>query len=89
MEITGAPSGALVFILGGLFNSPTPFAGGQLVPIPILLQLVRVADGAGNVSLTIPGGGGPLTAYVQAAAEDPLVFGGFAISNAVQAEVLP
>jgi len=89
MLLTGADPGALVYLLGGVFNTPTPFAGGTLVPIPILVTLLRVADGTGTVSLLVPGGGGPVQVYVQAASPDAGVFGGYALSNAIEASVGP
>ncbi len=89
MEVTGAPSNGLVFLIGGLSNNPTPFEGGTLVPLPILVTLVRVADPSGFVSVSVPGGGGPVTVYIQAAAVDAALPGGYAISNALEALVLP
>jgi hypothetical protein len=89
MDIIGAPAGGLVFIIGGLANNPTPFAGGTLVPLPITLTLVRVANGSGGVSLNVPGGGGPVTVYIQAASTDGGLPGGYAISNTIEADVLP
>ena len=89
LDVTGAPPGGLVFLIGGVFNNPTPFEGGTLVPIPILVTIARVADAGGAVSLGVPGGGGPVTVYVQAAAADGGVPGGYRISNALECDVLP
>jgi hypothetical protein len=41
------------------------------------------------VQVHVPGGGGPLTVTIQAAVEDAGHFGGWALSNALEVELLP
>jgi hypothetical protein len=51
---------------------------------------VPLAVGAdGSVTLVLPGGGGPLSLYLQAVCSDPGQPGAFAISNAVRVDFLP
>jgi hypothetical protein len=89
LEVTGAPASGTVFLLAALQSNPTPFKGGTLVPIPFDLLISVSADGSGGASLPIVGGGGPLTVYVQAAAQDGGQTFGYAMSNALEAQFLP
>jgi hypothetical protein len=89
LAVTGAPPGGLVHLVGGLASHPAPFAGGTLVPSPVLFHLVLAADPAGEAHLTVAGGGGPASVYLQAVAADAGLAGGFALSNALRAELLP
>ncbi|RKY19602.1 MAG: hypothetical protein DRQ55_10220 [Planctomycetota bacterium] len=89
LSVAGAPAGAAVYLLVALSSNPTSFRGGTLVPVPHDLLLALNADGAGAGGLAIPGGGGPLTVFVQAAAADGSQAQGFSISNALQVEFLP
>ena len=74
----------------GLMNNPTPFGGGTLVPIPILLLVPMTTDSDGEVSIPgIPGGGGPATFYIQVVYRDATLPLGFGISNALEVEILP
>jgi len=89
LSLTGAlPNAAVTFFLG-LANDPTPFKGGTLVPLPVLVSVTVQADGAGEFSAPVPGGGGPVTFFIQAVSPDGALPGGFAISNALQVDVLP
>ena len=60
LDLSGAaPGDAIAFALS-LSNAPTPFKGGTLVPVPVLLLVSGiVADGNGGFSAAVPGGGGP------------------------------
>lgn len=71
LSLTGAePFGQVGFFLG-VSNSPTPFKGGLLVPVPFLVQLILPADGGGALSLPVPGMAGAFGVfYLQAAAFD-------------------
>jgi hypothetical protein len=89
LSLEAAPAFAPVFLVAGLNFGPTPFKGGTLVPVPLLLTLPFTANGSGGLLLPVPGGGGPLTVYLQAVVSDggqPL---GYALSNALQVELLP
>ncbi|MBL8843057.1 MAG: hypothetical protein JNL90_16175 [Planctomycetes bacterium] len=90
LQLSGAPAGSLAFLLAGLVNQPTPFAGGMLLPMPPLLLEPFVVDADGKVKLhDLEGGCGPQTLFAQFACLDPAQPGGFALSNALQIELLP
>ena len=64
--------------------------GGTIVPVPPLGLLTMTTDAVGEMSLTIPGGGGPLTIYAQAVVLDPgSTTAPVHISNAIEAYLLP
>lgn len=89
LEVEGAPAFAPVHFVVSPFFSPTPFKGGTLVPVPIVLLFSVPSDAAGAVSLPVPGGGGPATIFIQAIVPDAAQVQGFALSNALQIELLP
>jgi hypothetical protein len=89
LAVTGAPAFAPVFLAVGVNFGPAAFKGGTLVPVPLVLALPFAADGAGTLMLPVPGGGGPLTAYLQAVVQDGAQPAGYALSNALQIELLP
>jgi hypothetical protein len=89
LSLGGAPAFAPVFLAVGVNFGPTAFKGGTLVPVPLLLTLPFAADGAGSLTLPVPGGGGPLTAFLQAVVSDGAQPAGYALSNALQIELLP
>lgn len=90
LELSGAPASAAVFLFAGSVNAPTPLLGGTLVPLPALVIANGIANGSGTLSLpNVPGGGGPLTIYVQALYADGSQAQGYGFSNAVKATFLP
>lgn len=89
LTIEGAPAFSTVFLLLSLSNNPVPFKGGFLVPIPFLVLVPVPSDSAGSAALLVPGGGGPLTIFAQAAAQDGTLPLGYAMSNALQIELHP
>jgi hypothetical protein len=90
VELAGATPNAPVFLLVGLASNPTPAFGGTLVPVPVAFVLGGVADGAGGFEIqNVPGGGGPLSVYLQAAHILPASPSGYGLSNAVRADFLP
>ena len=82
----GAPGGLLV--AGGALPVYSPLLDATLVAIPPIVVVPIATDGAGALSVPVPGGGGPVTLVVQA-----LVANGAPtlaeVSNAVQVELLP
>lgn len=75
LSITGAAPDAQVFLPVGFVNDPTPVKGGMLVPLPWVLLIDTLStDGAGNLSLPVPGGLGPFTLYLQAVVLNGPVF---------------
>jgi hypothetical protein len=89
LTVTRAPPSALVFLAVSTTANPTPFYGGTLVPLPLLVVLAAPADATGTLALLVPGGAGPVTAYVQAVVEDASEPLGYALSNALEVELLP
>lgn len=94
LTISGASPDVPAFLLASLSFNATPFKGGTLVPVPfdviVPMFLAAGGDGSGGGELPgIPGGGGPLDAYLQAAIVDPAQPKGFAFTNAVKLEILP
>ena len=79
---------AMLFV--SLESNPTPFFGGQLVPLPILSSFLLVTDSSGGINLAYlwPGGlpsGTEL--YVQYALDDVFAPFGVALSNALRGTV--
>jgi hypothetical protein len=60
-----------------------------LVPVPWFVTALLPLDAAGAASLMVPGGGGPLTIFVQAMYADPAQAQGFGFSNALSVKLLP
>ncbi len=88
--LSGAPANTTAYLVLGLSKTPTPFAGGLIVPLPIQRLMAYPTDGSGNLLLSgVGGGGGPVTAFLQAVVVDPVQPFGYGLSNAVQLEVLP
>ena len=85
---TGTP-GQPAILFASLDCQPTPFKGGQLVTLPVLLQVSFTLGAAGDAQLPAPGGGGPLTVVLQAIHADPDAPLGVGISNAVELDLLP
>jgi len=90
LMLTGALPNGLAWLLAGLVQQPTPFKGGTLVPVPFALVMPLATDGAGQASiLGVPGGGGSYSVVLQALQADGAQPKGWALSNAVRADVLP
>lgn len=90
LVVEGAAANRPAWIAASLTFAPTPFKGGQLVPIGLELFLPFATDAAGSIVLDdLEGGGGPIDVYVQALILDPAQPKGVALSNAVKLVVLP
>jgi hypothetical protein len=90
LHLTGAVPGAAALLVAGLTAAPTPFKGGLLVPVPVLAAVALPVDAGGHAQLPdVPGGGGPLSLYVQAVSTDAAQPAGFALSNALRLDLLP
>jgi hypothetical protein len=87
--LVGAPAGSAALMLGGFVNAPTPFKGGLLVPVPADILTPFVTDAGGSIELSVDGGAGPLTLYLQFAVADGSQSAGLGLSNALQVELLP
>jgi hypothetical protein len=81
-QVNGAPSGALVNVVIGLSNTPTPFKGGTLVPVPVLDVITLPANANGAMGFLIrSNGGAPASVFTQAVVVDG---GNYEFSNAVE-----
>jgi len=89
LDLVGASSLGTAFVFAGVVNNPLPAKGGMLVPVPWLLSFAVPLDGSGSFSLSVPGGMGPLTVYVQAVYTDGAQPNGYGFSNALAAQFLP
>lgn len=84
-SFTGGTPNSLAVLLLGLSSAPTPFAGGLLVPLPILTTIALPLDATGSLAIpNVPGGGGPLSLYAQMAYPLPSIPLGYGLSNALQ-----
>ena len=90
LSLTGGVPNATAFLLLGVQSNVVPFKGGFLLPVPWLMLLPLPLDGTGAAALPgLPGGGGPLSVYAQAAMHDASQAKGFAMSNALRVDFLP
>ncbi len=88
--LSGAPPSSAAWIAGSTGFQPTELLGGIAVPLPVQFVVPVVTDATGQFALPgIPGGGGPLELYLQAAFLDPSQPQGFGFSNAVKLQFLP
>jgi hypothetical protein len=88
--LSGATPGGTAFLILGLNNSPTPFKGGMLVPVPVLMQVSFPINGSGEVLISgAPGGGGPVSIMAQYVYTDGAQPQGYGFSNALQIDILP
>jgi hypothetical protein len=87
LSLTSARPAALSFLFVALAGNPTPFKGGQLVPVPSVMELPFVTSGAGAVTLPfvwpvgLPSG---LEVFFQYAIQDAAAIKGVALSNALK-----
>ncbi|MFT5287562.1 MAG: hypothetical protein ACI8TQ_003750, partial [Planctomycetota bacterium] len=89
LELTGAKANALGWLVIGGAELATPFYGGTLLPIPVLkLITINTNTSGAFIVPNVNGGGGPVTAYIQAIYLDPALPGGVGISNAIAANFL-
>jgi len=90
LSLSGAKASAPAWIAIGPANTPTPLFGGTLVPVPFTTLLYGSTNASGAWTLAnIPGGGGPLTLYAQAAYLDASLVQGVGLSNALRVDFLP
>ena len=91
LAIEGGPPTATGAIAGGMTPNPTPvpFLGATLVPWPPTFTVPFHTDALGAHTLTVQGGAGPQTWYLQAAIFDPSEPTSFQVTNAVEVQLLP
>ena len=85
VQLAGAtPFATSWLVLGGTL-APTPFKGGQIVPVPYLVATPVPLDNTGGFVIgAVPGGNGPFTVYGQALYPDPTQLKGWGFSNALE-----
>jgi hypothetical protein len=88
LTLGGAAPSATAFLFLSFTNTPTPFKGGTLVPVPVALTIPMVTNIAGGIPLawaSWPGGLPPgTTLYLQYAIADAGAPVGTALSNALK-----
>jgi FG-GAP repeat len=90
LSLTNCPDGGSAFLLLSAVAGNAPFKGGTLVPalIPSLLVTFPFLPN-GELYLTVPGGGGPLTLYAQFLVSGYASGAPLGLSNALAIELLP
>ena len=87
--LSGAPPGAPFILSVGTGLNPLPFAGGQLVTFPPVLEFFAFANPSGAFKVKVPGGLQVPPLYLQARVRDWSLPQDVAISNAVLLQSLP
>ena len=90
LVLTGAAPASLAVLFTSLSSNPANFKCGTLVPVPVMLQVPLITNGAGSIPLGWPSwpaalGGNSL--YLQYAISDASAVCGVSISNALRADV--
>lgn len=86
----GAPAVTPIHFFAGAGQGQTPLGLGTFVPTAPLVEFIVPTDAEGRVFLpNVPGGGGPVSAYLQAAYPDAALPGGIGLSNALKVDLLP
>ena len=90
LRLFAAPPMAPTFLAMGPMANPVFLPGFEItvVPAPVTFLLSLSTDGAGELSLQVPGGLGPLNLVMQCAVLDPSTFT-LAASNAIDVNFLP
>ncbi len=90
IDLVGAPPSTAAWLLASTQLNPTPFVGGTVVTVPVAAYFPLFTDGQGEIHIPgLPGGGGPLTVYLQylhVLSGGPL---GYGLSNAVEVQFTP
>ncbi|HKX45960.1 MAG TPA: hypothetical protein VJP77_04610, partial [Planctomycetota bacterium] len=92
LSVTGAVGLVPGFLVVSNLLFPQPFAGGIVLPSPAgsaFAVLAAPTDLFGQVTLTVPGGGGPAALGVQYLHYHPGLPQAIGITNAVQVNFLP
>jgi len=90
LTLAHAPANTPAFFAVGSSYQPVPLFGGTLVAFPPLAVIGKTTNGLGEAGFqNFPGGGGPVTLYVQAVHFDASLPGSFGLSNALQVQLLP
>jgi hypothetical protein len=88
IDLTNAASSALSVLFLSFASTPTPFKGGTLAAVPILVDFTLFTNGSGVIALPVaswPAGLPPTTeVYIQYAISDAAGPVGVALSNAIK-----
>lgn len=88
LTLYGAGENGTALLIAGVSAAPMAWLGGTLVPLPLIV--VAIPTGAtGTAVLSIPGGLGALSVYLQSVHLDAGHPMGVGISNAVRVDFLP
>ncbi len=90
VNLTNANPSAIAGLFLSLTSTPTPFAGGTLVPVPYLSLFFFVTSPLGEIPLSFvapPGLPSGTTLFLQWAIDDPAAVSGVALSNALRGDV--
>lgn len=90
LTLAGAPASQPGLLLAATALQPTPFLGGTLATLPLVLALPIATGAGGQFSIgTVPGGGGSAVVYLQAVVAAPADPFGVKLSNAIRLDLLP
>jgi len=90
IDLVGAPPSTAAWLLASTQVTPTPFVGGTVVTVPVAAYFPLFTDGQGEIHIPgLPGGGGPLTVYLQYLHILPGAPLGYGLSNAVEVQFSP
>jgi hypothetical protein len=90
LVLTGGKPASLAVLFSSLSSTPTNFKCGTLVPVPVMLQLALVTNGAGSIPLAWASWPADLSGnslYLQYAITDGAAACGVSISTALRADV--
>lgn len=90
LRLSNAPASTPIVFFAGAFSNPTPLGLGTFVPLPFAISFSFSTNAQGEIFIPgIPGGGGPVSVYLQALYGDGSLPGGIGFSNALQIQLLP
>ena len=90
IDLVGAPPSTAAWLLASTQLNPTPFVGGTVVTVPVAAYFPLFTDSQGEIHIPgLPGGGGPLTVYLQYLHVLPSGPLGYGLSNAVEVQFTP
>ncbi|MHC4845368.1 MAG: FG-GAP repeat domain-containing protein [Planctomycetota bacterium] len=88
VNLTNAAPSALAVLFVSLSSTPSPFKGGTLAPVPVLLDVTLGTSGAGEIPISVPSWPGGLpptsTVFCQYAIVDATGPAGVSLSNAIK-----
>ncbi len=90
VSLTDAPATTLTLLFASLNQNPVNTLGGTIIPdLNGVAQFSIFTGAGGSWVLTVPGGFGTFSVYVQAIIDDPAASFGVGISNAWRLDFLP